>query len=134
MDEEIAPIVEAAVAGGADGLIISNTTLARPATLRSRFAGEAGGLSGRPLRERALTMLKEVARLVDGRLALIGCGGIETGADVVDRIRAGADLVQVYSAFAYEGPALVGRLKREVLTILREQGVESIGDLKGADL
>lgn len=134
VDEEIAPIVEAAVAGGADGLIISNTTLARPATLRSRFAGEAGGLSGRPLRERALTMLKEVARLVDGRLALIGCGGIETGADVVDRIRAGADLVQVYSAFAYEGPALVGRLKREVLTILREQGVESIGDLKGADL
>ncbi len=53
---------------------------------------------------------------------------------MVDRIRAGADLVQVYSAFAYEGPALVGRLKHEVLGIMREQGVESIGDLKGADL
>lgn len=133
-EEEIAPIVEAAVAGGAQGLIISNTTLARPATLRSRFAGEAGGLSGRPLRERALTMLREVARLVDGRLVLIGCGGIEIGADIVDRVRAGADLVQVYTAFVYQGPALLTRLKREVLTILREQGVETISDLKGADL
>ncbi|MFT8719283.1 quinone-dependent dihydroorotate dehydrogenase [Acetobacter sp.] len=133
-EDEIGPIVEAAVAGGAQGLIVSNTTLARPATLRSRFASEAGGLSGRPLKDRSLTMLREVARLVNGRLALVGCGGIETGADVVARIRAGADLVQIYTSFVYEGPALVGRLKREVLTILREQGVETIADLKGADL
>ncbi|NHN88345.1 quinone-dependent dihydroorotate dehydrogenase [Acetobacter conturbans] len=132
--EEIGPIVEAAVAGGAQGLIVSNTTLARPTSLRSSFAGEAGGLSGRPLKQRSLEMLREVARLVNGRLVLIGCGGIETGADVVARMRAGADLVQVYTSFVYEGPALIARLKREVLTILREQGVESIVDLKGADL
>ena len=133
-EDEIGPIVEAAVSGGAQGLIVSNTTLARPATLRSPFASEAGGLSGRPLKDRSLTMLRDVARLVNGRLALVGCGGIETGADVVARIRAGADLVQIYTSFVYEGPALIGRLKREVLTILREQGVETIADLKGTDL
>ncbi|NHN83329.1 quinone-dependent dihydroorotate dehydrogenase [Acetobacter musti] len=132
--DELGPIVEAAVSGGAQGLIISNTTLARPAGLRSPYASEAGGLSGRPLKEKALEMLREVARLADGRLALVGCGGIETGADIVARIRAGADLVQVYTAFAYDGPALLTRLKREVLAILREQGIESVGDLKGADL
>lgn len=131
---ELAPIVEAAVSGGAQGLIISNTTLARPAGLRSPYAQEAGGLSGRPLKEKAEAMLRDVARLVDGRLALVGCGGIETGEDIVARIRAGADLVQVYTAFAYEGPALLARLKYEVLAILREQGVESLSDLKGADL
>lgn len=132
--EELGPVVEAAVSGGAQGLILGNTTLSRPAGLRSEYASEAGGLSGRPLKGLALEVLRETARLVDGRLALVGCGGIETGADIVARVRAGADLVQVYTAFAYEGPALLSRLKREVLAILREQGVESLSDLKGADL
>ncbi|MBV1838655.1 quinone-dependent dihydroorotate dehydrogenase [Acetobacter estunensis] len=133
-EDEIGPIVEAAIAGGAQGLIISNTTLARPADLKSRFASEAGGLSGRPLKSRALSLLRDVARLVNGRIALIGCGGIETGADVIARICAGADLVQVYTAFAYDGPALLPRLKREMQTILCEEGIETIADLKGADL
>lgn len=133
-EDEIGPIVEAAIAGGAQGLIISNTTLARPADLKSRFASEAGGLSGRPLKSRSLSLLRDIARLVNGRIALIGCGGIETGADVIARIRAGADLVQVYTAFAYDGPALLPRLKREMQTILREEGIETIADLKGADL
>lgn len=133
-DDQLAPVIEAAAQGGANGLIISNTTLARPATLRSPHAGETGGLSGRPLKARATEMLREAARLSNGRLGLVGCGGIETGADIVERVRAGADLVQVYSAFAYEGPALLARLKRETLTTLRELGVESLSDLKGADL
>ncbi|MFT9424545.1 MAG: quinone-dependent dihydroorotate dehydrogenase [Acetobacter syzygii] len=133
-DDALPSIVEAAVAGGAQGLIINNTTLARPATLRSPYKGEAGGLSGRPLATRSTEMLRLVANLVAGRLALVSCGGIESGQDILTRIRLGADLVQVYSAFAYEGPALVARLKREMLQIMRAEGVETLDDVRGVDL
>ncbi|MFT8419407.1 MAG: dihydroorotate dehydrogenase (quinone), partial [Acetobacter sp.] len=132
--DAIAPIVEAAVAGGAQGLIINNTTLARPATLLSPHKGESGGLSGRPLATRSTQMLRIVANIAAGRLALVSCGGIESGQDILTRIRLGADLVQVYTAFAYEGPALIGRLKREMLQIMRAQGVETLDDIRGVDL
>ncbi|OUJ13912.1 quinone-dependent dihydroorotate dehydrogenase [Acetobacter okinawensis] len=133
-DDAIAPIVEAAVQGGAQGLIINNTTLARPATLRSAYKGESGGLSGRPLATRSRDMLRIVANIAAGRLALVSCGGIESGQDILDRIRLGADLVQVYTAFAYEGPALLGRLKQEMLQSMRAAGVETLDDIRGADL
>ena len=133
-DDAIAPIVEAAVQGGAQGLIINNTTLARPATLRSPHRGESGGLSGRPLATRSRDMLRLVANIAAGRLALVSCGGIESGQDILDRIRLGADLVQVYTAFAYEGPALLARLKQEMLQSMRAAGVETLDDIRGADL
>lgn len=132
--DAVGPIVEAAIAGGAQGLIVSNTTLARPDSLRSVYRTESGGLSGRPLRSRAADMLKLVAQVAAGRMALVGCGGIESGADVLERIRLGADLVQVYSAFAYEGPALVSRLKREMLEIMRREGIETLDDIRGTAL
>ncbi|OUJ04664.1 quinone-dependent dihydroorotate dehydrogenase [Acetobacter cibinongensis] len=132
--DAVGPIVEAAIAGGAQGLIVSNTTLARPDSLRSAYRTESGGLSGRPLRSRAADMLKLVAQVAAGRMALVGCGGIESGADVLERIRLGADLVQVYSAFAYEGPALVSRLKREMLEIMRREGIETLDDIRGTAL
>ncbi|NVN41849.1 dihydroorotate dehydrogenase (quinone), partial [Ameyamaea chiangmaiensis] len=88
----------------------------------------------RPLRNRAQAMLLAVARLAAGRLVLVGAGGIETGSDILARIKAGADLVQVYSAFALQGPALVPRLKTELLAALRAQGFETLADAKGADL
>lgn len=133
-DDAIAPIVEAAVQGGAQGLIINNTTLARPATLLSPHKGESGGLSGRPLATRSRDMLRLVANIAAGRLALVSCGGIESGQDILDRIRLGADLVQVYTAFAYEGPALLARLKQEMLQSMRAAGVETLDDIRGADL
>ena len=133
-DDAIAPIVEAAVQGGAQGLIINNTTLARPATLRSPHRGESGGLSGRPLATRSRDMLRLVANIAAGRLALVSCGGIESGQDILDRIRLGADLVQVYTAFVYEGPALLARLKQEMLQSMRAAGVETLDDIRGADL
>ena len=119
-------IVETAIAAGIDGLIVSNTLLARPPTLAGRHAGESGGLSGRPLRARATEMLAEISRLSAGRLTLIGSGGIETGADVLARLRAGADLVQVYTSFAYDGPGLLCRLKRELRQALRDGGLASL--------
>jgi dihydroorotate dehydrogenase len=129
---DLADIVEVCVAGGVQGLIVCNTTIARPPGLCSRHAGEAGGLSGAPLREPATLMLRRVAALAAGRLVLVGVGGIATGADVLERMRAGAHLVQLYTAFALDGPALLARLKRELLLALREQGFASVAEAVGA--
>lgn len=138
-DDAYAPILEAAIEGGAlgkgaDGLILTNTTIARPSTLRSPFAGETGGLSGRPLAPRSREVLRLVSALNGGRIALISCGGIETGRDVLERVRDGADMVQVYTSFIYEGAPLLARLKGELLEAMREDGFETIADAKGAIL
>jgi dihydroorotate dehydrogenase len=130
----IEPIVEAAVTQGMDGLIVSNTTIARPG-LRSPHRTQAGGLSGPPLRAMSTELLKRVARLARPRgLVLIGCGGVGSGADAHEKLRAGADLVQLYAAFAYEGPALIPRIKRERAALLRRDGVRSVADIVGADI
>ncbi|WP_419730256.1 quinone-dependent dihydroorotate dehydrogenase [Lichenicola sp.] len=131
-DESLPGIVEIVVQAGLDGLIVSNTLLARPPGLHGPHIREAGGLSGRPLKPRSTAMLAEVARLSAGRLTLIGCGGIETGSDILEKLQAGADLVQLYTAFAYEGPALLGRLKRELRQALQAGGWSSIGDARAA--
>lgn len=113
---------------------MTNTTLARPATLLSPNKTESGGLSGRPLRARATEMLRLVAEASAGRMTLIACGGIESGADVLERIRLGADLVQFYAAFSYEGPAILARLKQEMLDRMRADGVETLADIRGVGL
>ena len=100
---------------GIEGLIVSNTTVARPATLESAHAKEQGGLSGRPLMAPATRVLKEMRARVGERLVLIGVGGIASGADVREKFNAGANLVQLYTALAYRGPGLVNALKRELL-------------------
>ena len=125
-------IVEACVAHGVDGLIVSNTTVTRPG-LRSPAAHEAGGLSGRPLRDISTAMLAQAHRLAAGRLVLVGCGGVGSGADVLAKLRAGASLVQLYTAFSYDGPALLPRLKRELSAALRAQGFARVQDAVGAD-
>ena len=124
-------VVEAAVTYGLDGLIVANTTIARPDTLQSRHAGETGGLSGAPLMGPSTAMLARAHRLAGDRLMLIGCGGVATGADVLAKLRAGARLVQVYTAFAYAGPALVPRLKRELLAALRAEGFADVTSAVG---
>jgi dihydroorotate dehydrogenase len=126
-------IVETAVRHGVDGLVVSNTTVARPDTLRSRAAGESGGLSGPPLLAASTRLLARAYRLAAGRLVLIGCGGVSTGADALRKIRAGAHLVQLYTAFSYGGPALIPRLKRELAAALRAQGFRSVMDAVGVD-
>jgi dihydroorotate dehydrogenase len=130
----VEPIVEAALALGIAGLIVSNTTIARPAPLRSALKSQAGGLSGPPLRAAATEMLRRVARLAAGRdLTLIGCGGVSNGADALEKIKAGAALVQLYAAFAYDGPALIPRLKRELAAALRRDGFKNVAEAIGVD-
>ncbi len=131
--EGVAAVVETCVAGGVAGLIVSNTTLARP-RLRSPQATQAGGLSGAPLMAKSTEMLKLAARQAAGRLVLVGVGGVSTGADILTKLRAGASLVQVYSALAYEGPALVPRLLRELLAALDAAGFANVEAAIGADL
>ena len=124
-------IVETCVARGADGLIVSNTTLSRPATLRSRRAGEPGGLSGPPLRRLSTIVLAQAAVAARDRLALIGCGGVASGADALEKVLAGASLVQLYTAFAYAGPALIPRIKAELLDALHATGFSCVADAVG---
>lgn len=133
-EEALGPLVEVCAARGVAGLIVSNTTIARPDTLRSAHRGEAGGLSGAPLLERSTAVLRACHRLACGRgLALVGVGGIASGAEAYAKIRAGASLVQIYTGFAYAGPALVGRVKRELAALLRRDGFAHVADAVGAD-
>lgn len=133
-DQALAAIVETAIARGVDGLVIGNTTIARPPSLRSRHAGEAGGLSGRPLFAPSTALLAKAARLARGRLVLVGVGGIASGRDAYAKIRAGASLVQLYTAFAYRGPALIGRVLDELAAALAADGFAHVADAVGADL
>lgn len=126
--EEIGMIVEASIAHGIDALIVSNTTLERPASLQSAYKGEAGGLSGAPLKPFAQKALEAAAEAASGRLPLIAVGGIADGADAYARIRAGASAVQVYSALIYEGPGMVGRIKRDLAARLRADGFASVAE------
>ncbi len=131
--EDQADIAAVALAGGLDGLIVSNTTIERDWKLLSWHRGEAGGLSGRPLFKRSTEVLREMYRLTEGRLPIVGAGGIETGADAYAKIRAGASLLQLYSALIYHGPGLVTRIKNELAGLLRRDGFDHLADAVGAD-
>ena len=116
------------------GLIISNTTLDRPASLRSASASESGGLSGTPLFEKSTLVLKTVATELGDRFDLIGCGGISSGADAYAKIRAGAHAVQLYSALIYHGAGLVAKINAELAQCLKADGFSSVEAAIGADL
>ncbi|MCR0984783.1 quinone-dependent dihydroorotate dehydrogenase [Roseomonas populi] len=126
-------IVETCLNRDVAGLIVSNTTVARPEALRSTRRAEAGGLSGRPLFQPSTELLRRVHRLSRGRLVLVGAGGVESGETAYAKIRAGATLVQTYSGFAYAGPALIPRMKRDLAALLRRDGVKTLSDAIGVD-
>lgn len=132
--DDLAAIASVALAGECDGIIVSNTTVRRPETLRGRHRAEAGGLSGAPLKPFALETLRAMYRLTERRVPLIGVGGIASGADAYERIRAGASLVQLYTALVFEGPALIVRVKRELAALLRRDGFASVAAAVGVDL
>ena len=119
---------------GIDGLVVSNTTIARPATLaETALAGETGGLSGRPLFAASTRLLAETFLRVGDRIPLIGVGGIDSAETAWTKIRAGARLLQLYSALVYEGPGLVGTIKRGLVDRLRAEGLSSLAPVVGRD-
>ena len=123
--------IAAIAVGRLDGLIVSNTTVTRP-RLASRHGGEAGGLSGAPLKELALERLRDFRSGTGGQIPLIAAGGIESGADAFARIVAGASLVQFYSALVYEGPGLAKRMASELKALLEREGFTSINEAVGS--
>ena len=132
-DAALADAAEVALECRLDGLVMGNTTVARPASLRSSARSETGGLSGAPLLAFSTGKLRDLYRLTGGRVPLVGCGGVASGADAYAKIRAGASLVQLYTALVYEGPGLVPRIKRELAALLRRDGFRSVAEAVGAD-
>ncbi|GAB4355267.1 MAG: quinone-dependent dihydroorotate dehydrogenase [Kiloniellaceae bacterium] len=132
-EEDKADIAAVALSMKISGLIATNTTIARPADLKGVARGETGGLSGRPLFGPATAVLGDLYRLTEGKVPLIGVGGVASGADAYRKIRAGASLVQLYTGLVYGGPALVPRIKRELARLLREDGFDSVAAAVGAD-
>jgi dihydroorotate dehydrogenase len=128
---DIDDIARIAIDARIEGLIVSNTTIARP-PLASRHGGETGGLSGAPLREVALQRIRDFRTATGGALPLIGAGGIASGEDAYRRIRAGASLVQLYSALVYRGPGLARSIARELKALLERDGfskvIEAVGE------
>jgi dihydroorotate dehydrogenase len=127
----LAAVVETCLANGVQGLIVGNTTITRSPKLRSPQATEPGGLSGVPLFTLSNSVLARAYLLARGRLTLIGVGGVFSGADALTKIRAGASLVQLYTGFAYHGPALIPRLKAELAAALKSAGFARIEDAVG---
>jgi dihydroorotate dehydrogenase len=128
---DIDDIAGVSIARGVDALIVSNTTVSRP-PLRGRFAGEAGGLSGAPLKALALERLGDFRRATGGRVPLIAAGGIASGADTYARIGAGASLVQLYTALVYEGPGLARRICGELKALLERDGFARLDEAVGS--
>jgi dihydroorotate dehydrogenase len=131
-DEDKADIADVVSALRLDGLIVSNTTIARAAGLRSRHAREAGGLSGKPLFATSTALLREFYAALGGRTALIGVGGISCARDAYEKILAGASLVQLYTAMIYEGPGLPSRILKDLPGFLKADGFQTIADAVGA--
>ena len=123
-------IVRAAIDHGIDALVVSNTTVSRP-PLKSRYRNEAGGLSGAPLKPLALEALRKFRRASGGEIPLIGVGGIATADDAWERMRAGASLIQLYSAMVYEGPGIAARIARGLARRLKREGFANIAEAVG---
>ncbi len=127
---EVDVIARAAIERGIDALIVGNTTVSRP-DLRSAHADEAGGLSGAPLARLARQRLADFHRATGGHIALIGVGGIDSGAEAYARIRAGAHLVQLYSALVFHGPGLARQIARDLSLLLQRDGFANVADAVG---
>lgn len=132
-EQERRDIAGVAVVRGIDALIVSNTTLGEREHLTGSHARETGGLSGAPLFKRSTQVLGDFYRLTEGRLPLIGVGGISSGRQAYAKIKAGASLVQLYSALTYQGPALITSLKRDLAMMLRRDGLTHVAEAVGQD-
>ncbi|HWA31759.1 MAG TPA: quinone-dependent dihydroorotate dehydrogenase [Rhizomicrobium sp.] len=127
-------IASVTLASGIEGIIATNTTIARPPWLKGQNARESGGLSGVPLFKPSTAILRALRERAGTKLTLVGVGGIASGADAYEKIRAGASLVQLYTALAYHGPGLIARIKRDLIACLERDGFSTIADAVGAGL
>jgi dihydroorotate dehydrogenase len=133
-DAELDDVLDVVTTLKLDGIVATNTTIARPANLRSAAKTETGGLSGRPLRERSRAVIHRIHQRTNGQLPIIAAGGIFTGADVLAATRAGATLVQAYTGFIYRGPGMAERVKKELVALMDREGIRSLDEVRGRGL
>lgn len=132
-DEDKTDIAEVTLNLGIDGLIISNTTITRPDTLSSIYKKEVGGLSGAPLTDLSLSVLRDMRWATAGKVPLIGVGGISNAENALNRIKAGASLLQLYSAMVYEGPYVAHKIAKDLAQKLRAENFTNVSDAVGVD-
>ena len=133
-EEQIRDIALMSLANNIDGLIISNSTVDRLSTLKSSFKNEIGGLSGKPLFLQSTLMLKKMYTLTKGQIPIIGVGGISNGLECYEKIKAGASLVQLYTALTFEGPRLICKILNELINLLKTDGYTNIKEAIGKDI
>lgn len=131
--DEMEDVAHGIMDTGVDGMIVSNTTNVRPESLISKHRIETGGLSGAPIKDRSTECIRTMYKLTEGKVPIIGVGGVGSGRDAYDKLKAGASLVQVYSMMVYEGPGLVSRIRKELADIILENGYKSVEDVVGAE-
>ncbi|PFH32300.1 putative dihydroorotate dehydrogenase reveal [Besnoitia besnoiti] len=129
--EEKQSIAEVALEKKLDGLVVSNTTIQRPDTLKSSHKTETGGLSGRALKDMSTACVSDMYKLTDGKLVIIATGGVESGRDALDKIEAGASLVEIYSSMIFAGPQIARRVKNELYSLLNEKGYKDVAAAVG---
>jgi dihydroorotate dehydrogenase len=129
--DDLPAVVEVLMSRGVDGIALGNTTLARTGISDAVLAKEAGGVSGRPLFHRSTVMLARIHRLTEGRIPLVGIGGIDSPEAAIAKIEAGATLLQLYTGLVFEGPGLIGRIKRGLADYAARNGLASIGAATG---
>lgn len=132
-EEELTDIAAVVLESKVQGVIITNTTLSRSEALPADMAKEAGGISGAPLFDLSTRVLSSFYRLTEGKIPLVGCGGVSNGAEAYAKIRAGASMVQVYTALIFEGPLVVCKMKRELAALLKRDGFKSVAEAVGVD-
>ena len=133
-DEQARDIALSSLALGIDGLIISNTTIKRDSQLKSKHQHEFGGLSGKPLFLDSTLLLKKMYNLTNGQIPLIGVGGISSGSECYEKIKAGASLVQLYTALVYQGPSIIYKIKKELINCLVTDGFKNISEAVGKEI
>ena len=132
--EEMEDVANVVMETGTDGMIVTNTTNARPEILSSKHRKEIGGLSGAPIKDKSTECIRTMYQLTDGKVPIIGVGGIGSGRDAYDKLKAGASLVQIYSMMVYEGPGVVSRIRKELADIIVKNGYKSVDEVVGSSV
>lgn len=132
-DAQQAEIAEALVEAKVDGVILANTTLDRPESLPDDFRGQQGGLSGAPVRDKSTAIIRNFYKLTEGKLPIIGVGGISNAGHAYEKIKAGASLVQLYTGMVYEGPEIANNINTGLIDALKRDGFSTISDAVGSD-
>jgi dihydroorotate dehydrogenase len=132
-EEQQEEIAKALVKAKVDGIILTNTTLERPENLPEKFRGETGGLSGKPLTSKSTELVRNFYKLTKGKIPIIGVGGVSSGHDAYEKIKAGASLVQLYSAMVFKGPSVAVNICNDLLNLIELDGFSSIEEAVGSD-